>query len=351
MRIIKFLYILILLLLTSVNNYFIEFIILLGVSLPILLFLKERQVLLIFFNCFLSWVGTTKGLEGDYLFYSLEYTEANISSFSEYISEHIKSPFFYFLFYLNSFIGLSFRQATGLIIFIFNLLFFDASKNIFSTKKDQFYCSLLFLIYFPIFDSSTHLFRQHVASIVMIWSISKVNIQSAITALFTHLTSIVFIPQYLLLLDFQRIKKLMIVFGVCILLFFNIIVEFVTSFVIDRFINTTDLEELNYLIYFIISICIIALVNKIYRKLLLLPTITILLTMYALKENSEIVFRISKYFNYLIPIAIIYLSKSLSSIFLQRQILYKALQLNTILVLSSYFIYKVFLFPNWTYFY
>ena len=140
---------------SGINNYHLELIILGLISALILSFFRTKSSLLMILSLLLSWVGTTKGLEGDYFFYFQEYNEATNSSFPKYISEHIKSPFFYFLFYINNYLGLSFRQATGVLLFVGNLIFFETSMRIFHRNSQIFFCNLFFLIFFPIFDSST----------------------------------------------------------------------------------------------------------------------------------------------------------------------------------------------------
>ena len=111
-----------------------------------------------------------------------------------------------------------------------------------------------------------------------------------------------------------------------------------------------ELEDLNLLSYLVIIVSIIPLYNLKYRRLFILPITIYLLIMIIYRDNSELVLRFSKYFNYLIPIALVIISSSFASYFKENKRVYNIIVSILIISLSLYFNYKLFLNPNWVYF-
>jgi len=337
---------------TSQNNIEIEiFCILIG-ALSILIIGKFDSIsIIIVLSLIYSWILSTKGLESDYADYYIEFEKANNISFIEYISMNMKSPIFYSIFYVGNQLNLTFRTLVGLIVFFLNAVYFDVFKNIFSNKNFKIACVLL-LLYFPIFDSSNHLFRQHLATIIVIWGLVRFNGIIIFIAVFSHLTSVIFTPQYLIYLKKKHIIYLGLSFGLFLIMFYEFILTFVQSFIVDRVIskNIVELEALNLFSYLVIIVSIIPLYNLKYRRLFILPIIIFLLVMIILRDNSELVLRFSKYFHYLIPIALVIISSSFASYFKQNKRVYNIIVSIFIISLSLYFNYKLFLNPNWVYF-
>jgi hypothetical protein len=337
---------------TSQYNIELEFFYILIGALIILIIGKFDLIsIIVVLSLIYSWLASTKGLESDYADYYIEYDRANNISFIEYISMNMKSPVFYSIFYVGNLLNLSFRTLVGLIIFFLNTVYFDILKNIFSNKNFKIAC-VLFLLYFPIFDSSNHLFRQHLATIIVIWGLVRFNGVIIFLGVFSHLTSIIFTPQYLISLKKKHIIYLVFFFGLLLIMFYEFIVTFVQSFIIDRFIsnNIVELESLNLFSYLVIIVSIIPLYNLKYRRLFILPLTFFLFVMFVLRDNSESVLRFSKYFHYLIPIALVLIFSSFASYFNQNKRIYNIVLSIIIILLSFYFNYKLFYNSNWEYF-
>jgi len=299
-------------------------------------------------NIIYSWIASTKGLESDYLIYANEYSEATNTGYINYILNHIKSPFFYSIFYVQNWLGFTFRSTIGVLIFVLNLIYISSLNSFFSGRNLKFSIFILF-IYFPIFDTSNHLIRQHTAVILVIYGLVRTSFIPMILGFFTHLSSFIFLTKFY---KFIKIKKSYFTFILALLIFnyFNFIKIFIISNIIPRFSNLIELEELNLFSILVILITLIPLYDKKYRSIFFVSIASLLSIMYFLRMNSEIVFRTSKYFHYLIPFSLTTISTSISSYFRLSKLIFSQFVILISSFLIIYFYYKLFYEPNWLYF-
>ena len=334
---------------TSLNHFELELLLILVFVLYLLL---VRADVLIIFSLAICWISSTKFPESDLYVYHEVWDMAKYFSYFEYISINFKSPLFYSYFFFCKSIGLSFRSTIFILTFFGNQLFKKISEKLFKSNIISQIVTLLFIFYYPIFDSSTHLIRQHLASVLLIYALVYSPRLIGIPIL-VHLSSA--IPSIgILSTKFLRWYVIFILFISVALLFFIEPTRELLQILYYNKLNkqTIFLQDLGLLEY---SICVLTLipllVSRVYRIHFMIPWLSIFIFAIVNKENSEVLFRIIQYYHYLVPIA-------LGSIFVDLFINVKNGYIVTNTVMSLLlafnifiFLYK-FLFDNtWIYFY